>query len=457
MTTASTHTRPAAVAGLFYPAASAELARQVQAALEAAAVRAVTPAGAGRPKLLIVPHAGYAYSGDVAASAYACLKPFAAQLRRVVLLAPVHRVPVRGLAVPTADAFETPLGRVPVDHAALQAITGLPQVQRDDRPHVHEHALEVQLPFLQMLLPPGFSLLPLAVGDANPGQVAQVVDRLWGGDETLVLVSSDLSHYLPYAQAQAIDRRTVQRLTGFATDIRPNEACGARALNGALQSARQHGLKPRVLALCNSGDTAGDRTRVVGYGALAFEQPAASTDDALGTALLTRARNAISNRLGLPTRPEAPHPAMAEPGAVFVTLHDAQGALRGCIGHLEPGMSLEDSVRHNAAAAAFDDPRFAPLTAAEWPGLKLEVSLLGAAQPWPPADTEAQALARLQPGQDGVILQWRDHRATFLPQVWEQLPAPAAFLAALKRKAGLATDFWAPDIRLARYRVRSFE
>ena len=448
--------RPAAVAGTFYPGTRGALEAQVRAFLGDA------PGAGAPPKLLIVPHAGYVYSGPVAGRAYARLAPWADQVRRVVLLGPAHRVALRGLAVPTVDAFETPLGRVAIDRQARTALLDLPQVARDDRAHALEHSLEVQLPFLQTVLGPSFTLLPLAVGDASPALVAEVLERLWGGDETLIVVSSDLSHYLPYDVARATDRTTAARIVGLATDIDPYEACGAHALNGALAAARQHGLRAELLDLRNSGDTAGDRRRVVGYAALALvaplEQPAAGDDETqLGAALLSRARNSIAEALGLARQPEPEHPALAHAGATFVTLHSANGDLRGCIGRREAVAPLEDDVRRNAAAAAFDDPRFDPLQAHEWEGLRIEVSLLDAPEPLPATRTRAEALRHLRPGVDGVILEWSERRATFLPQVWEQLPEPEAFLSALLHKAGLPRDFWAADLKLQRYRIAHFQ
>jgi len=260
--------RPAAVAGLFYPAHSAALTREVERCL-----RGVDRSAPERPpKLLVVPHAGYPYSGTVAAHAYARLPAWRTCLTRVVLLGPAHRVPVDGLAAPTASAFETPLGRVPIDRAALEGLRALPQVVFDDRPHAREHSLEVQLPFLQRVLD-GFSLVPLAVGDAAPDEVAEVLERLWGGDETLVIVSTDLSHYLPYAEARSRDAATVARVLAFDSGIAPHEACGCVPLDGSLVVARRRGLAPRLLDLRNSGDTAGDRERVVGYAAFAFDAP----------------------------------------------------------------------------------------------------------------------------------------------------------------------------------------
>ncbi len=260
--------RHAVVDGLFYPAAPAALRAQVADYL--AGVDTADDA-ARLPKLLITPHAGYVYCGSVAAHAYALLTPRRARrINRVVLLGPAHRVAVPGLAASKADAFETPLGQIALDVAVLASLDDLPQVVRDDRAHEREHSLEVQLPFLQTLLG-SFTLVPLVVGDVSAEAVAQVLERLWGGEETLIVISSDFSHYLPYEQAQAVDRATAQRILRFDSGVSPHEACGAAAINGALLAARRHGLAPRLLDLRNSGDTAGDRDRVVGYGAFAFE------------------------------------------------------------------------------------------------------------------------------------------------------------------------------------------
>jgi MEMO1 family protein len=298
--------RPAAVAGQFYPGRRDALAAELQAFLAEVPTSA---ADAPRPKVLIVPHAGYIYSGAIAAQAYGRLARWAPAIARVVLLGPVHRVAVRGLAVPTVSAFETPLGRIALDRAAIESLRSLPQVVHDDRPHAPEHSLEVQLPFLQAVLGTGFQLVPLAVGDASAAEVSEVVERLWGGGETLIVVSSDLSHYMTYNQARAVDRLTAQRIAALDTNLDPCEACGARALNGALLAARRHGLQAELLDLRNSGDTAGDRHRVVGYAALALAPSAAATvgdDSTLGAALLSRARNAIRTRLGLPGEAEPP-------------------------------------------------------------------------------------------------------------------------------------------------------
>ncbi len=259
--------RPAAVAGLFYPVDPAELATAVEQLLDQARTASVQPV----PKALIVPHAGYLYSGPTAARAYARLLPACETVRRVVVLGPVHRVPVRGLALPEATAFATPLGQVELDRDAIAAIRPLPQVTINAAAHAQEHSIEVQLPFLQSVLS-GFRLLPLAVGDATPAEVAEVLEAVWGGPETVIVISSDLSHFLDYETARRVDGDTVQRLLTLQGPISHRQACGGTPLNGLLLAARRHHLTPSLLELCNSGDTAGDHMRVVGYAALALDE-----------------------------------------------------------------------------------------------------------------------------------------------------------------------------------------
>ena len=232
--------------------------------LDAAAVEM-----AAVPKALIVPHAGYVYSGPIAAQAYARLAPARSTIRRVVLLGPTHRVAVRGLALPGVERFATPLGAVELDSEAIDCLRAMPQVVVSSQAHALEHSLEVHLPFLQTVLDE-FTLVPLAVGDAAPDEVAAVLDLLWGGPETLIVVSSDLSHYLTYAQAQRVDRATSDAILALRTDIDHKQACGATPVCGLALIARRKSLKTELLDLRNSGDTAGDKSRVVGYGAYAF-------------------------------------------------------------------------------------------------------------------------------------------------------------------------------------------
>jgi len=265
-----THIRPPAVAGAFYPGDPAVLTATVDQLLAKAGTTALAP-----PKALIVPHAGYIYSGSTAARAYAALAPIRHQIKRVVLLGPTHRVAVNGLALPERDTFATPLGNIPLDLEAIAKLRDLPQIVFSDRVHAQEHSLEVHLPFLQRLLD-DFKLVPLAVGEASPQAVAEVLDRLWGGPETLIVISSDLSHFMNYAAAQQVDRNTCQHILQLDAGIHPEQACGAYPINGLLLAARQRGLLPQLIGLCNSGDTAGDKDRVVGYAAFAFNEAEAS-------------------------------------------------------------------------------------------------------------------------------------------------------------------------------------
>jgi MEMO1 family protein len=253
-----------AVAGQFYPDDPEILKKSVLGYLEQAHPQAAAP------KAIIAPHAGYIYSGPVAASAYACILPARHTITRVVLLGPAHRVYVRGLALSTAEAFSTPLGTVQIDKEAVNLLKNLPQVVVMDAAHALEHSLEVHLPFLQTILD-HFTLVPLVVGEARPQEVSEVLDLLWGGEETLIVVSSDLSHFYDYATATAKDRATSEAIEHFQLDrIDPDHACGCMPVNGLLHLAHRRGLKVKTLDLRNSGDTAGPRDSVVGYGAYAL-------------------------------------------------------------------------------------------------------------------------------------------------------------------------------------------
>lgn len=259
-----TNIRQAAVAGLFYPADATQLKQDIESYLNHA------PHNTDAPKAIIAPHAGYIYSGPIAASAYASLASVAEKISTVVLLGPAHQIPFSGLAGVSYDGFATPLGVVPIDQYAMQKLLTLPQVQILNAAHAQEHSLEVHLPFLQMLLN-NFKLIPLVVGDASKEEVAEVLQTVWGGDETLIVISSDLSHYNEYATARKIDRATSIAIERLQPDqLHYDMACGRNPINGLLHIAKQKGMKVKTLDLRNSGDTAGNRDRVVGYGAYVF-------------------------------------------------------------------------------------------------------------------------------------------------------------------------------------------
>jgi MEMO1 family protein len=261
-------TRVPAVAGHFYDADPHRLRSEVCRLLATVATRATN----GPPKAIIAPHAGYLYSGQVAATAFAVLNRSVETLQRVVLIGPAHYVPFGGIAIPTVEAFETPLGPVPLDRDMLAAIARLPSVKSADAPHAPEHALEVELPFLQVVLP-RFTAVPLLVGDATPPEVAAVLSQAWGGPETVIVVSSDLSHFHDYETARRRDAETAGMIEhGAWARLGPRDACGYLAIAGLLIEATRRGLAARRLCLCNSGETAGPRDRVVGYGAWMFDE-----------------------------------------------------------------------------------------------------------------------------------------------------------------------------------------
>jgi AmmeMemoRadiSam system protein B len=261
--------RRPAVAGKFYPADPDQLEAQVQQYLnEAQAPEECLDLPL--VKAIIAPHAGYSYSGPIAASAYVHLACSDVPIRRFVLIGPAHFTPVRGLAVSGAAAFDTPLGRAPVDEEGRDAALGLPQVTVDDAAHQPEHCLEVQLPFLHTLCP-DFSIVPLLVGEATPAEVAEVLARVWGGPETRIVISSDLSHYHDYRTAQQLDQETAAAIVTLEpAALREDAACGRQAIAGLLLEARRHDMTAAMVDLRNSGDTGGPRDRVVGYGAFTF-------------------------------------------------------------------------------------------------------------------------------------------------------------------------------------------
>ena len=260
--------RPPAVAGSFYPRDPDQLKSMVEGFLREAPAQGDGPV----PKAVIAPHAGYVYSGPIAGSAFRTLASAAGTVQRVILIGPAHFVPIRGLALPGHQRFATPLGELVVQPEGAQASLRLPQVRVIPEAHAREHSLEVELPFLQALLG-DFDLVPLVAGEASGEEVADVLERLWGGPETVIVISSDLSHYLPYEAARRADRATAGEILALGGPLQSRQACGAVPVNGLLEVARRRGLVPELLDLRNSADTAGDPSRVVGYGAFAFHEP----------------------------------------------------------------------------------------------------------------------------------------------------------------------------------------
>jgi AmmeMemoRadiSam system protein B/AmmeMemoRadiSam system protein A len=447
--------REPAVAGSFYPAQPAQLTAMIDRFLAAVP----EPPPGARPFAVIAPHAGYVYSGAVAAHAYAQLKPHADAISRVVLIGPAHRVPFRGIAVSTAEAFVTPLGPIEQDLGAIERLLALPGVVALDEAHRLEHSLEVHLPFLQRVLG-DFRLVALVAGAASPANVAYVLSALCDDPGTLLVISTDLSHYLDYQSAARLDRATIDAVLGGEADsISEEGACGRTPVKGLMQLAKERNLRPTLLDLRNSGDTAGSKDRVVGYASLRYDVRAGSRLSVHDQdRLLQLAEEAVRHGLvhGKPMTLDAGREseALRATGAAFVTL-TKNDALRGCIGSLAAHRPLAADVVANAFAAAFKDPRFPPLAADELMSVEIDISVLSSPMTFAVA-SEADLLARLEPGHDGLILQEGKRRATFLPSVWEQLPEPRTFLAQLKRKAGLGPNHWSNDLRFWRYTTYSF-
>lgn len=464
--------REPAVAGIFYPANATELGRTIDHLLAAARTER-----SGTLKALIVPHAGYPFSGPVAAAGFHLLQGL--HFDNVVVLGPSHFAWLDAASVSDANLFRTPLGDVPLSPQARQ-LAGRPPFALNPPGRVEppewadtsklprgaarsantwEHSVEVEVPFLQRTLGP-FQVVPVVMGEVDPAAAARALEPLVDAGD-LVVVSSDLSHYHSYAEANRLDRSCVDAI--LALDVRKmetQEACGRIPILTLLHLAKARGWRPQLLDRRNSGDTAGDRSRVVGYAAIAFyaDEAAAALSSSDRAMLLQLARTAVRTAATtgeLPQIPSAHTSALTARKGVFVTL-TKHGQLRGCIGNILPQYPLVNGVAENARSAALQDPRFRPVTPDEVDQLHIEISVLTAPQPLV-FDSPADLLRKLHPGDDGVVLRIAAGSATYLPQVWEQLPDKTEFLDSLAEKAGgRAGDWRKPGTTVAIYHVESF-
>jgi AmmeMemoRadiSam system protein B/AmmeMemoRadiSam system protein A len=442
-----------AVAGKFYPAQPDALMRVVNAAVAASAADQV-PA-----KAIVAPHAGYIYSGAVAGSAYRSVAHLGEAITRVLLIGPSHRMAFDGVAAPSASGLATPLGIVPIDAAALARALALPEVRIFNAPFDGEHALEVELPFIQTLFPRA-SVAPFLTGDVSGGAIERLLETLWGGPETLIVISSDLSHFLDYKAAQELDLRTSQAVEAIVPDkININGACGHLALAGLVARAAQLDLRATTRDLRNSGDTKGPRDRVVGYGAYTFEDALQSRLPAAQREQLLECAHATLRRITKRSQPaDVELPSVALPlramRNTFVSL-EFEGKLRGCIGSLAPVNPLIRDVVENTHKAATADPRMPPLSAEERERVTVTISVLSHMRPAPFA-SEGELLAGLRHEVDGLAIRDGERRALFLPKVWEAHPKPEDFLAGLKRKAGLPEGPLSPEVQAFRFTAETF-
>ncbi len=440
---------------MFYPADPDALAAGVDASLKKAAPPALAP------KAVIAPHAGHIYSGDIAGAAYALLAKRRGEIKRVVLLGPNHRLPVEGLALSPADSWATPFGPLGVDRLARDALAREPGVTVARAPFAGEHSLEVHLPFIHRALGE-VEVLPILVGSAPRESVSGMLERLWGGPETAIVVSSDLSHFHDYNTAKTRDEETsiaIERLQ--PQSLEGDRCCGVYAIHGLLDQAQRRDLRVTALDVRNSGDTRGPKDRVVGYGSFAFEYAhAAQIDASARRALLDLAREVVKqaalNR-GQPPKlniqGQLPRPLTAQ-RATFVTL-SIGGQLRGCRGSLQPYRSLIADVADHAFKSAFDDPRFPPLNEAELAGLDFHISILSSPRRIACA-SETELARALRPDIDGLIVRDGNNQALLLPSVWEQIHDPLTFVRQLKLKAGLPAEHWSPTLEAYRFGTESF-
>ena len=447
-----TWVRSPAVAGVFYPGDAGALRDTVAGHVGAAP----EPPDGDAPKAVIAPHAGYRYSGPTAGAAYRAVAARRGEVTRVVVAGPAHRVALPAVGVSTARAWETPAGEFAVDVDACQALVDEGLAVPADDAHRPEHSIEVHLPFVASVLG-DVALVPLIVGRCPPAAAAEALGRMWGGNETLVVVSSDMSHYLDDAAARARDGRTRRAiLEGRAADIGPYDACGCVPVAALMLAARERAVVPSTLAVATSADASGDASRVVGYASFGFAAPGP-----LGPAdrawLLARARAAVAYELESgqadPLDDEDVPERVLLPGASFVTL-EVDGELVGCIGSLEAQRPLWRDVARNARGAAFADPRFPPLTGDDLARTTIKVSVLSALAPLPPGHDDL--VDELRPGVDGVLLEASGHRGTFLPAVWDKLPTPEDFVDRLVGKAGLPPESWPRDAQVWRYTTDEF-
>jgi hypothetical protein len=463
--------REPAVAGLFYPKDPSELSKMIDACLAAARAQPV-----GELRALICPHAGYPYSGPVAGYGYKLLA--GRHFDTVLVMGPSHYADLRACSIANDALYRTPLGDVAISGKAGRLALERPfaleppcPVQRPDwwiessrrAPAVDtaetwEHSVEVEIPFLQRTLG-RFELLPVVCGEIDPARAAKALGPFLD-ERTLVVASSDLSHYYTYERARELDRRCVDAICRLDIGaMESQEACGRIPILILMHVAKERGWRPRLLDARNSGDTAGDKSRVVGYAAIAFYAPFGQH---LGAderrALLGIARASLRGAVGSGRAPEAPGPAagLGEPRGCFVTLTE-RGELRGCIGNLVARGPLYTQVAANARSAALEDPRFSPVSAGEEPTVKIEISVLTEPKQLFFSSPD-DLLQKLQPGVDGVILRIGERMATYLPQVWEQMPDKTAFLDSLSEKAGCgASDWRKPETAVFLYEVESFK
>ena len=457
--------RTPAVAGVFYSGDKARLDSEVEHYLSS--LRGGTEF---QPRILIVPHAGYVYSASTAAKAYVGLKKYSDKIKTVILLGPSHREAFKGVALSSVDYFTTPLGKIALNKEILSQLALNPQFKFNDKAHKEEHSLEVQLPFLQKVLK-NFKIVPLVYGDVSPEIIADAISPLLQRSDVLLVVSADLSHYNNYQTAQTIDSYTAELVEHNTAEVEDHMSCGATGINAALIMAKNQFLRPTTLDLINSGDTSGEKNKVVGYGAWSFHQEnnaqqnlskleqetqnlqqfAESYGQELLQVVARALQKAVTEHKNYSPSRQDYSDEIFNKGASFVTLKK-NNELRGCVGTVIPHEAIAQDVSENTFRAAMEDDRFQPLSQEELPFLSFSISLLTGFEPINYKDSD-DLLSQIKAGVDGIIIRDGDRQGLFLPSVWQELSNKEEFMKHLKIKAGINPSYWSENLKVYRFRT----
>ena len=444
--------KPLRFSGSWYSDEASEVYAQLQGFLDKAKQYPIYP------KMMVVPHAGLRFSGEIAATAYKIFERDKDKYDRAILIGPSHRYAFTGLAIPSVDAFDTPFGTLKIDTDAYRDLAKFQDVFVLDEAFENEHCLEMQLPFLKMIKP-SLKIIPMITGDITPEKTADILEPFLKDERTFIFISSDLSHFHDYQKAKGLDNITGSCIDKLDPIIKSKNACGHRAINAAIHLAHRHNLRPSTLDVRNSGDTIADKDRVVGYGVFAFELPPHRLPDIYRNELLRVARAVIDYGLDKGKMPQINPDTFARPlrtiRGSFVTINDKNGHLRGCQGTIGAIRPLVMDVGHCAYRSAFGDNRFKPLTKQEWHDASLSISVMGCIRPLP-VHNEQDLLQKLKPKQEGLVIQDMGKTAIFLPHVWEVMPDRETFLMRLKQKAGFSADHWSNSFKAHVFTVEKF-
>ena len=455
--------REMAVAGLFYPASIYQLDKDLDGYLEH-----VPSDLSARAHIMVVPHAGYKYSAQVAAHAYKRLLPFKKDITKVFILGPSHRALFKGVALSSAASFKTPLGIVKTNKKITDELAQNALFAINDQAHENEHALEVQMPFLQKTLD-DFTIVPMLYGQAEPKDIAAALLPYLKNDDTILIISADLSHYLKYDEAKKADNKTAEQIAK-SEPLAEHQSCGATGINTAMILAKKLGFVPKLLDMANSGDASGERAKVVGYGAWAYEE-VEEEKELSGIeleeqhlqnfarhnkeALLSIVRNALNlaaekHEIYHPNRNDF-NDVLFNRGASFVTLKK-NNRLRGCIGSLLPINAIAVDLANNTFAAAMNDARFSPVTQDELKDIEFSIALLTNFEEME-FNSEQDLLSKIKPNIDGILIKDGERQGLFLPAVWKEIPDKQEFLTELKIKAGLSPTYWSDRVKVFRFRT----